>query len=355
VIIFFAALSVKAQYMDGPDRYFYEEDFDWRWDVRVRISDGVRSGYLTNREANRLYRRLEDIERKEWAFQSDGYYSTWEQDEIWMDVVDLNRAIGLELSDWDRRYYGYTGMVLTGPLHWYFGPSYDFYRFDRRGYGTIRLGYAPRNYYPVKHVYYTHRNNYSTHWGNRPERIAVPSRSSAGNRDYPARRVESSRSMNPDRESTSGRSSRSTNSDRYGSYERRMESSRANTPERGAASGREMESSRSSAPNRSMESGRLESSRMEAPRVESPRMESPRVEAPRRESGMESRSSGRTSPGSSVERSGSRSGSADRPSGSVESRGSSRSSGVSPSDRSSRSEGSSSARSSSSRGSRSRD
>lgn len=320
VIIFFAAISVKAQYVDGPDRYFYEEEFDWRWDVRVRISDGIRSGYLTNREANRLYKRLEAIERKEWAFQSDGYYSSWEQDEIWMDVVDLNRAIGLELSDWDRRYYGYTGVVITGPLHWYFGPAYDFYRFDKRGYGSIRLGYVPRSYYPVKHVYYTHRDNYTSNWSRRPERIVTSSRTSSGSRGYSERRVEGSRSMAPERASTSeSRSSRS--------------------PER--SSGRIMEPSRSAAPERAATGERSGSVRPEGSRMES------RVESGSRPE----RSSG------SVERSGSRVGTTEKAKSSVESRSSnSRSSGVSSSNRSARTESGSPARSSSSRsaGSRSR-
>ncbi len=335
MVIFFAALSVKAQYIDGPDRYFYDEEFDWRWDVRVRISDGIRTGYLTNREANRLYRRLERIERKEWAFQSDGYYSPWEQDEIWLDVVDLNRAIGLELSDWDRRYYGYTGVVISGPLRWYMGPSYDFYRFDKRGYGSIRVGYVPRNYYPVKHVYYTRRNNYTTHWSHRPNRVVTPSRNSSGSNGYSERRVSSSRSSAPQREATSGRSSRSS---APAGSERRLESSRAASPERVSPSER--------------------SARPEASRTES-RTES-RVESrsgSRTGSNVESRSS-RTSSGTATERSAGRVNSSERTKSSVESKSSSRSSGVTPSNRSSRSEGSSSARSSSSRsssGSRSRD
>ncbi len=273
VVIFFAALSVKAQYMEGPDRYFYDEEFDWRWDVRVRISDGVRTGYLTNREANRLYRRLENIERKEWAFQSDGYYSPWEQDEIWLDVVALNRAIGLELSDWDRRYYGYTGIVITGPLRWYFGSSYDFYRFDRRGYGTIRVGYMPRNYYPVKHVYYTKRNNYTTHWNNRPARVATPARNSnSGSREYSNRNTQSSRSAAPSR-SSSGANSRVP--ERAATPQSRVESSRSSAPER--TSGRvetQTRSSRSSgnvstAPGRTSSVERGTSSQSPAPKKSS--------------------------------------------------------------------------------------
>jgi hypothetical protein len=244
LVVIFSVVSVKAQYgYDGPDRYFYEDEFDWRWDVRVRISDGNRSGYLTNREANRLYRRLEDIERKEWAFTSDGHYSLWEQDEIWRDVVDLNYAIGLELTDWDRRYYGYTGVVITRPLRWYFGPSYDFYRFDKRGYGTIRVGYTPRTYYPKHHVYYNRRENYTSHWKNYSSRVATPSRNNNARRD-----VSGGRNMAPERASTS-RNARSTNetmgresNGRIRSTERSVDVSRSSGRESGSvdrSSGRE--------------------------------------------------------------------------------------------------------------------
>lgn len=231
VTVFFIGFAAKAQYGAGPDRYFYDEEFDWRWDVRVRISDGHRSGYLTNREARRLYNRLEDIERKEWAFQSDGYYSVWEQDEIWYDVVELNRLIGLELTDWDRRYYGYSGVVISGRLPWYFGSTYDFYRFDRRGYGTIHVGYAPRVYYPVRHVYYTKSNNYTTNWNNRSvssnrsvqssrvqsSRVATP-RANEGSRVSTNRSVESSRTR--DYNTPSGRVSSSSDSRRVSTPDR---------------------------------------------------------------------------------------------------------------------------------------
>lgn len=330
VVIFFAAISVKAQYIDGPDRYFYDEDFDWRWDVRVRISDGIRSGYLTHREANRLYRRLEKIERREWAFQSDGYYSPWEQDEIWMDVVDLNRAIGMELTDWDRRYYGYTGMVITGPLRWYFGPSYDFYRFDHRGYGSIRVGYVPRNYYPVKHVYYTKRNNYTTHWSHRHERVVAPSRNNPGARGYSERRTGASRHAAPEREVRSSRTY-----EREALPERRTESSR--TYERVPSSGRVMEPSRPAPSERSAE--RMSPARPEGSRADS-RMES-RPE-PRTESRTE-RSSGtvnteRAARAGAAERSSGPKSSVERASGSSRSAGPSSSSRSSGSSRSSSSE-----------------
>jgi hypothetical protein len=175
MILFAANVNAQYDYNDdygtssvGPDRYFYDENFDWRWDVRVRISDGIDNGNLTRREADRLYDRLERIERKEYAYQSDGYLSAYEQDEIWDDVVNLNRLIGIELRDWDRTYYGYSarGLSYRGYSPWYFGNSYDFYRFDRRGYGSISLGYRPRAFFPRNHVYYRNRS-YSSNWNNR--------------------------------------------------------------------------------------------------------------------------------------------------------------------------------------------
>jgi hypothetical protein len=180
LVVFFGMLlfgaTATAQYdyndeygssFDGPDRYFYEDNFDWRWDIRVRITDGMQNGNLTRREADRLFDRLERIERKEYTFQSDGYFSAFEQDEIWDDVVDLNRRIGIELRDWDRTYYGYSarGLAFNGYLPWYFGSSYDFYRFDRRGYGSISFGYRPRAFFPRNHVYYRHRS-YTSNWNN---------------------------------------------------------------------------------------------------------------------------------------------------------------------------------------------
>ena len=181
LVVFFGMIlfgaNVNAQYdyndeygtsFDGPDRYFYDEDFDWRWDIRVRISDGRDNGSLTRREAERLYNKLERIERKEYAYQSDGFLSAFEQDEIWEDVVDLNRLIGIELRDWDRTYYGYSarGLSYRGYLPWYFGSTYDFYRFDRRGYGSISFGYHPRAFFPHNHVYYRNRS-YTSNWNHR--------------------------------------------------------------------------------------------------------------------------------------------------------------------------------------------
>lgn len=297
VALFFIGFVAKAQYgnpYSGPDRYFYDEEFDWRWDIRVRISDGYNSGFLTRRESNRLYRHLEDIERKEWAFQSDGHYSVWEQDEIWLDVVDLNRRIGLDLTDWDRRYYGYSGVVISGRLPWYFGSTYDFHRFDRRGYGTIHVGYSPRKYYPVKHVYYTHNNNYTSHWNNArvnrtatSSRVTEPRRAESG-RTSNMRNTESSRVSTP-RTNENGRVRTSTSEPSRSGSSVQRESSRV-------PAGSSMNSSRSESGSR--DAGNVSRSNSSSTTRESSRVSTP---APARSSGSVDRSSSRT--GSSVDRS----------------------------------------------------
>jgi hypothetical protein len=175
LIIFFGAILLAtasfAQYdYDRDDRnldterFHYKDDFDWRWDIRVRISNGLTNGNLTNREARRLYNRLERIERCEYDFQRDGYYSGREQDEVWDDVMDLHRRIGIELSDWDRSYYGYSrpGYAYRGFLNYYDRGFYDFYRFDKWGWGSISLGYRPRFYNPpFDRSYHYHYRTYS--------------------------------------------------------------------------------------------------------------------------------------------------------------------------------------------------
>ncbi len=172
VLLFFLFFGAKAQYYDygndvnrrsynnglDDEKYYYEEDFDWHWDVRVRISKGIERGLLTRNEANRLYRQLENVERKEYAYQEDGRFSAWEQQEIWDDVVALHRNLGMELSDLDRHFYGFDvlGYNRQGFGRWFYNGGYDFYRFDKRGFGSIRFGYVPRpNYYG----WYRHERN----------------------------------------------------------------------------------------------------------------------------------------------------------------------------------------------------
>lgn len=147
--------SVMAQYgnqgyaNNNDDRYYYDNDFDWHWDIRVRISDGIQRGLITQFESNRLYRHLEDLERKEYAYQSDGFYNSYEQQEVWNDVVYFNRQVGVELSDYDRNFYGFDdyGYDRRGYLRSYYQGGFDFFRFDKRGFGNIRLGYFPRPSY----------------------------------------------------------------------------------------------------------------------------------------------------------------------------------------------------------------
>lgn len=149
-----------------PDFDYYGEEFDWRWDVRVRISDGINNGLITRWEANRLYRKLERIEEKEYAYLADGFFEPWEQDEIWRDVQWLNSRVGLELRDFDRTYYGFNpiGIAFTGYPNWWYNGGYNFYRFDRRGFGSIRIGYAPQCFVPLwvpnRVVYINNYRNY---------------------------------------------------------------------------------------------------------------------------------------------------------------------------------------------------
>ncbi len=142
----------------NDDRYYYDEEFDWHWDVRVRISNGIQTGQITQWEANRLYRRLESVERKEYAYQADGIYTSWEQQEVWDDITYLNRQVGIELYDFDRSFYGFNnwGYDFRGYNRWFYQGGYDFYRFDRRGFGSIRLGYATR---PNYNGWYRNNNN----------------------------------------------------------------------------------------------------------------------------------------------------------------------------------------------------
>lgn len=225
VMVFTTIFSANAQYgnqgydnygSNGYDdeRYYYDDEFDWHWDIRVRISNGIQNGLITRNESNRLYRRLEDVERKEYAYLSDGIFSGWEQQEIWDDVAYLNRQVGIELYDFDRRFYGFdmAWNVQRGYPRWYYQGGFDFYRFDRRGFGTIRLGYVPRPNYNgwyrndrnrVGREYYSERSRYRTNNG------IYDNRTSRNDND------RNSRDRNYDNNrNDSGRSSRENNSPR---------------------------------------------------------------------------------------------------------------------------------------------
>lgn len=177
MIMISSILSVMAQYDNrdyayNDDRFYYDNDFDWHWDIRVRINDGIQRGLITRRESDLLYNRLENLERKEYTYQSDGIFSGWEQQEIWDDVIHLNRGVGLELSDYDRNFYGFDiyGYDRRGYSRWYYQGGYDFFRFDKRGFGSTKLGYIPRPNYngwyrnnsnQIARRYYTERSQYT--------------------------------------------------------------------------------------------------------------------------------------------------------------------------------------------------
>jgi hypothetical protein len=165
---FVMVLTVNAQSNQDfrPDYDYYSDEFDWRWDVRVRISDGINSGFITRSEANRLYNKLENIEEKEYVYAADGTYDAWEQNDVWQDVQWLHDCVGLELRANDRIYYGFNqvGAAYYGYPTWWYNGGYNFYRFDRSGFGSIRVGYSPQCFVPVwvpnRTVYV---NNYQTY------------------------------------------------------------------------------------------------------------------------------------------------------------------------------------------------
>ena len=161
MMVMITIVSVNAQYgnqdyANNDDRYYYNNDFDWHWDIRVKISNGIQRGMLTQNESNRLYGILEDVERKEYAYQADGLFSGWEQQEIWDDVIYLNQRLGIELNDYDRNFYGFDVYDRKGYNRWFYQGGYDFNRFDKRGFGSIRIGYAPR---PNFYGWYRNNNN----------------------------------------------------------------------------------------------------------------------------------------------------------------------------------------------------
>jgi len=174
--------SVNAQignqnYAYNDDRYYYNNDFDWHWDVRVKISNGIQQGLITQNESNRLYGILQNVEQKEYAYEADGLYSTWEQQEIWNDVIYINQCLGVALNDYDRNFYGFDayGDCRPGYNRWFYQGGYDFNRFDKRGFGSIRIGYAPRPNYngwcrdnnnQIAQQYYIGRSNYVTSGNN---------------------------------------------------------------------------------------------------------------------------------------------------------------------------------------------
>ncbi len=80
VLMVVTITSVNAQNGNQVFAYDdrYDNDFDWHWDIQVKISNGIQLGLLTQNESNRLYSRLEDVERKEYVYQAAGIFNGWE-------------------------------------------------------------------------------------------------------------------------------------------------------------------------------------------------------------------------------------------------------------------------------------
>ncbi len=232
MIVISTISAAMAQYGNqgygyDDDRYYYDNEFDWHWDIRVRISDGIQRGQITRNESNILYRRLEDLERKEYAYQSDGIFTSWEQQEIWDDVVYLNRRVGIELYDNDRSFYGFDvyGYDRRGYPRWYYQGGFDFFRFDKRGFGSITLGYVPRpNYHgwyrndrnQVARRYYSERSQYNKrnndYRGN--DRADRDNRGNSRNGGYNNRDRERTNRVEPNRGDNNGGYSQGRGNDR---------------------------------------------------------------------------------------------------------------------------------------------
>ncbi|UBM57470.1 hypothetical protein LAG90_11635 [Marinilongibacter aquaticus] len=258
-VLLVALSSATAQrYYD--DRYFYDEEFDWHWDIRVRISDGINSGYLTNWEANRLYRRLERVEQKEYRYMADGRYTSWEQNIIWNDVVWLNRQVGIYLADIDMPFYGF-GHIYVGfntyPFWYnrYYINGWNFHRFDRLGWGSVRYGYTPRYYYP-RNNRYVHKN-YNGNHGSRPS-YNPRANGNVVRRDRtdPQNRVGVRRDTSPANRNSAGFDKRanSRQSPAYSSPRNGSRSSSTPTPRYNGSSSRGSSTARESRPTRTYNS-----------------------------------------------------------------------------------------------------
>ena len=111
-----ATLLTPVQYMqyNQPYNQQYSQDRD-RWHDRTqsvnereqqltdRIQRGISDGRLTDREARRLFRELNDIEAKERSFLYDGRLSRRETDELHRDLDRLRDHVRQEMRD-EQRY-----------------------------------------------------------------------------------------------------------------------------------------------------------------------------------------------------------------------------------------------------------
>ena len=94
-----AALPAAAQSWNDYGR---RGDLGSQDRMEMRIERGLRDGSLTEREARRLTRDLEQVQRLEWRFRQDGYLSQRERMVINQRMAELNDRIRSERFDRDR-------------------------------------------------------------------------------------------------------------------------------------------------------------------------------------------------------------------------------------------------------------
>lgn len=120
------AISAEAQYgRRGDDSWWregnYEHQRDRRYDdhrgygkrydnpidemqrdLRREIEVGIRRGSITRYESKRLYRELDQIERREDRYFDDGFLSKREFNDLARDLTQLNREVRQQKRDDDR-------------------------------------------------------------------------------------------------------------------------------------------------------------------------------------------------------------------------------------------------------------
>jgi hypothetical protein len=75
--------------------------------IEARIQRGLADGRLTEWEARRLQRQLNDVQAKERAFMGDGWMNRGEFAELSRDLDQLGDNVRAELRDEQRRYSYY--------------------------------------------------------------------------------------------------------------------------------------------------------------------------------------------------------------------------------------------------------
>jgi hypothetical protein len=102
-----AAVPAGAQaYAGGYGRAEYGRgDYGRRTyhpEIQQRIDQGVRSGKLTRREADRLYGELRELDRLEARYRYDGL-SRWERRDLEARTQRLKAQVWQEKHDWQER------------------------------------------------------------------------------------------------------------------------------------------------------------------------------------------------------------------------------------------------------------